>query len=183
MKTTERKKRRAYLQDFVKGADGDYGYVGTSYAYAGASRRDFLVRIAVCAVLAAASLFLEGTVRAPGMDHSPFVLLPYAASVVALLLLLWPAAGLLLTGDPVREYRYQRYVEPMMRRGAAFAVCEGLCAAGEIVCIALGGIGDMLGAAVGFFALCAVGAAAAVFLGRTVRTAAWKRIEKSFIDP
>ena len=181
MKNSGRKKRRAYLEDFAKNADGSYDYVGTAYAYDaenGLPRKSLLAAVSVCSALIAASVALEGTVRAPGTGNSPFVLIPYAACVITMLVMLWATVGLCFAGDPIREYRHERYVRPIKRRAVAFAIAEALCAVGEVVYIATNGVGDSLFAAIAFFALCALGAAAALFAGRTIASAKWTRIEK-----
>ena len=181
MKSTGRKKRRAYLQDFVRNADGTYEYVGTAYAYSaenGTPRKAFLARVAVCSAVCAASVALKGTVPSPGTDNSPFVLLPYAACAIAMLIFLWATAGILFSGDPIREYKLERAVRPIMRRAAAFAIAEGLCAVGETVFIIMNGVGDKLIGAIAFYALCALGAASAMYVGRTVSSAKWTKIER-----
>ena len=181
MKSSERKKRRAYLQDFEKNAAGRYEYIGAAYAYADGDRlprKLFLLRLIVCSALAAASVALMGTIRAPGMDNSPFVLLPYAVCVIAMLVLLWATVGICFAGDPIREYKHERCVLHIMRRAVVFAVAEALCAIGEIVCIAVNGVGDHLFGAIAFFVLCAVGAVSSLFAGKTIASAKWTKINK-----
>lgn len=181
MKKTERKKRRVYLQDFEKGADGHFEYTGASYAYEDenpVSRKAFVARLAVSLFAIAACAALKGSFKVPGMTGwggtSPIVLIPYAISLVAMLLLLWAGVGLCMAGDPIREYKYERCVEPLRRRSVFFAAAEGLCAVGEIVYIILYGVGENLVGAILFFALCAIAGAAAVFAGREVSRAKWK---------
>lgn len=181
MKISERKKRRAYLQDFEKDADGKYQYVGTLYSYSddnAVSYKAFVARSALCAAAVACGVALEGTVRAPGTDNSPIVLLPYAVSLIAMLVFLWAAIGLLFAGRRVREYRYERYAEPLWRRAVILAVGEGIAAAGEIVFIALNGVGERLFAAIAYLALCALCAAAALYSGRSAGAVKWKRIAR-----
>jgi hypothetical protein len=142
------------------------------------TRKAFVARVAVCSAASAACVALEGTVRAPGTDSSPFVLIPYAVSVIALLVFLWASVGLCFSPDPIREYKYERYVLPMKRRAVVFAIAEGLCAAGETVYLITGEKTDGVLYAALFYALCALGAFAAVFAGKTVASSKWKRIEK-----
>ena len=181
MKNTERKKRRAYLQDFEKGADGTFEYIGASYAYGEenpVSRRAFVTRIAVCLALVAVCAALEGTFKVPGMDNSPFVLIPYAISIITMIFFFWAGVGLCMAGEPIREYKYERCVVPMKRRSITLAVAEGLCAVGEIVCLIIDGAGDAIVEAIVFFALCALAGAAAIFAGRDVSRTKWKPIPK-----
>ena len=181
MKKTERKKRRAYLDDFTRDADGEYRYAGSVYELCegGVTRRGFLARIAVCFAVTVLCTAGQGTLPAPGTDNSPFVLIPFAASVIALLVLLWAEAGILFAEYPMREYKLTRYVKSLWRRSVVFAAIEAAVAVGEAVYLIVSGTDGKLPGAFALFAMCALGAASALYAGNTARRAEWNKIVRT----
>ncbi|MBR3639927.1 MAG: hypothetical protein IKN50_04910, partial [Clostridia bacterium] len=109
MKKTEKKKRRAYLDDFTKDPSGEYRYGGDVFKLeekSGLTRKGFILRIALSLAAAVAAVAGQGLIPAPGMDNSPIVLIPYALSLVALLVLLWAEAGILTSEYPMIKYKF-----------------------------------------------------------------------------
>ena len=91
--TSKNKKnnRRAYLNDFRKDETGTYVYCGAVYDYKGSeqSLRSLKVRLSALGALALAALLWAGLIPVPGMDHSIYILLPYAAALCGSVSVCW----------------------------------------------------------------------------------------------
>lgn len=129
----QRKKgRRAYLDSFHQTPSGDYIYTAAA-----------------------------GCFSAPGTGRCFYILLPYAAALIACVLAAWAAVRLAAGGVRLRQYVYDGTVKKLPRRTLAAAVLAGAAALGETVYLLLHGPeGLALGAAA--YLLCQLGAAAAM---------------------
>ncbi|MBQ6262309.1 MAG: hypothetical protein IJK58_02205 [Clostridia bacterium] len=186
MKKTERKKRRAYLDDFTRDPSGEYRYGGDVFTLdenAGLSRKGFITRIALSLAAAVGAAAGQGLIPAPGMDNSPIVLIPYALSLVALLVLLWAEAGILTAEYPMRKYKFDRHVRTLPVRAIVFASFEAAIIVGMTVHIAIYGVGGKILPAVFFYFFCVLGAVAALLAGHTAKTSSWVPVgKKSLVD-
>ena len=181
MKKTERKKRRAYLDDFRKDASGEYRYEGDVYALdesTGLTKKGFVLRIALSLAAAVAAAAGQGLVPAPGMDNSPIVLIPYALSLIALLVLLWAEAGAVFAEYPMRKYKYERHVRTLPVRAIVFASFEAAIIVCQTVHLAIYGAGGKTAAAIAFYLFCVFGAAAALYAGHTAKRSRWDPVPK-----
>lgn len=124
----EKRGRRSHLGDFSPTASGEYVYTGPTYVSQGLPPRPAMaLRWALslgCAVLAAAS----GCLPAPGMMDCFYVILPWAASLLAAASLVWAAARMAYWGQPLREYVYQKTVRALPLRCALTAAAAGAAA-------------------------------------------------------
>ena len=186
MKKTEKKKRRAYLSDFAKDSSGQYRYEGDVFTLderSPFSRKGFILRIALSLAAVVGSVLAEGLVPAPGMDNSPIVLIPFALSLVALLVLLWAEAGVLFAEYPMRKYKYDRHVKTLPARAIVFAAAECVLIVCQTVHVAIYGAGGKEPAAVAFYFFCILGAAASLYAGHTAKSSLWVHVpKKSRID-
>ena len=132
MADREKKKKRAYLDDFEKDLNGNYRYRGAHYRYAGEiPRGKALARLwALCgggaALTVAAGVLPGATARAP-----LYLELPYMA---ALVLALYAVVVLVRTtrgGDPMRAYIHEQTVQKLPSLCVASAVLCGMAAAGQ----------------------------------------------------
>ena len=181
MKKTEKKKRRAYLSDFAKDPSGEYRYEGDVYVLDERSQTDrkgLLLRISLSLAAAIGAVLGEGLVPAPGMDNSPIVLIPFALSLIALLVLLWAGAGILFSEYPMRKYKYERHIKTLPVRGIVFAAVEGALIVGQTVHILIYGSGGKIPAALAFYFFCVLGAVAALYAGNTAEASLWVPVEK-----
>ena len=88
----QRKKgRRAYLDSFHQTPSGDYIYTGATYSLANGSGRT-AVRLAVLGAAAVAAEAAAGCFSAPGTGRCFYILLPYAAALIACVLAAWAAS-------------------------------------------------------------------------------------------
>lgn len=157
----QRKKgRRAYLDSFHQTPSGDYIYTGATYSLANGSGRT-AVRLAVLGAAAVVAEAAAGCFSAPGTGRCFYILLPYAAALIACVLAAWAAVRLAAGGVRLRQYVYDGTVKKLPRRTLAAAVLAGAAALGETVYLLLHGPeGLALGAAA--YLLCQLGAAAAM---------------------
>lgn len=181
MKKTERKKRRAYLDDFTKDASGEYRYEGDVYALdesSGLTKKGFVLRIALSLAAAVGATAGQGLVPSPGMDNSPIVLIPYALSLIALLVLIWAEAGAVFAEYPMRKYKYDRHVRTLPIRAIVFASFEAAIIVCQTVHLAIYGSGGKSVGAIAFYLLSVLGAAAALYAGHTAKRSRWDPVPK-----
>ena len=180
--TSKNKKnsRRAYLNDFRKDETGAYVYRGAVYDYEGSkqSLRSLKVRLGVLGALSLAMLLWAGLIQVPGMDHSIYVLLPYAAALCNSVSVCWALGRFCAGGISLRAYLYEDSIEKLPVR-CAFTVCCSVAAlAGELVYILINGIGILHNGFIPFL-IQQIGCITSMFLLRSevMRTRWHKRSE------
>ena len=177
MSETKKKKRRAYLDSFRKNEEGTYDYTGSLYQYNGGShglRRSLIKLWGLCAVLMG-SLIAAGCISAPGMDNCFYVLLPYAAALMAGVSVLWALCRMTSGKNPLKEYVYEASVGKLPERAVMTAAFGAAAIIGEAVYICLHGMG---GKTVGFgvFVLLDFAAAgAALVMRREILRMSWTK--------
>ena len=135
--------RRAYLNDFQKDETGAYVYCGAVYDYEGSEQglRSLKVRLCALGALALAALLWGGLIRVPGMDHSIYILLPYAAALCGIVSVCWALERLCVGSVSLRAYLYQESIEKLPIRCIFTACCSMAALAGELAYILINGIG------------------------------------------
>ena len=172
-----KKNRRAYLNDFQKDATGAYVYTGAVYEYEGSAQslRSFKVRLSVLSALALIMLLWAGFIRVPGMDHSIYVLLPYAAALCGSSSVCWALIRLLSGGLSLRAYLYEESIEKLPIRSLFTACCCVFALAGELAYLFTNGISILHSGCIPFFIqqICCI---ASMFLLRSdVMRTKWHR--------
>lgn len=169
--------RRAYLDDFRKDETGAYVYSGTVYEYEGSehSLRSLKVRLSVLGILTLIMLLWSGLIRVPGMDHSVYVLLPYAAALCGSVSVCWALGRLCVGGVSLRAYLFQESIEKLPGRCIFTACCSGAALLGETVYILINGtdirdIGCIL-----FLVQQSVAIACALFLRSRIMRTRWRQ--------
>ena len=107
----DRKKKRAYLDDFEKDLNGNYQYRGAHYHYKGTkSRGRALAGLWVLCGGGAALVVAAGLV--PGATaYAPFwLLLPYMAGLLAAVYAVYLLVRLTAAGEPLRAYIHEQTV-------------------------------------------------------------------------
>ena len=135
----EKKRRKrgenSYLNDFHPNLAGEYIYSGTLYACAldETAQRGMRRALAALAAVQLAAVIASGSIPAPGMQNSFYVILPFLGEVVAAASVVWALAKLGTDWREVREYNYEKSVAVLPVRtvvAAGFAalgiVCEGI---------------------------------------------------------
>ena len=148
-----KKNRRAYLNDFQKDGTGAYVYTGDVYEYEGSNQslRSLKIRLSVLGVLALSMLLWAGLIRVPGMDHSIYVLLPYAAALCGSISVCWALMRLLSGGVSLRAYLYEESIEKLPIRSLFTACCCVFALAGELAYLIINGIGILHSNSIPFF--------------------------------
>ena len=121
----DRKKKRAYLDDFEKDLNGNYQYRGAHYHYKGTkSRGRALAGLWVLCGGGAALVVAAGLV--PGATaYAPFwLLLPYMAGLLAAVYAVYLLVRLTAAGEPLRAYIHEQTVLKL----------PGSCTAGGCTC-------------------------------------------------
>ena len=146
MEKKERKGRRAYLDDFRRTVDGEYIYIGATYAFQGeqSTRKRGLLRWGILAVGMVACAIVGGCIRAPGTVNCAYVLIPYAVGILAAFSVLWGYARMAKGGDPLRAYVYEATVPHFPLRTILTAVGGGGAILGELIYVILNGVQGLL---------------------------------------
>ncbi len=173
------KRRRAYLENFHKEQDGKSVYQGEQYTYQGSGgsgglRRELFRLWGWCAALLA-SLAAAGCITAPGMENCFYVLLPYAAGLMAGVSVCWALCRLTNGGDPLKAYVYEATVGALPLRSLLTALCAAACMVGEIVFAMRHGIGEKTAGFWGFLFFCALAVFLSAMLHRKIRSMRWEK--------
>lgn len=134
----DRKKKRAYLDDFEKDLNGNYQYRGAHYHYKGTkSRGRALAGLWVLCGGGAALVVAAGLV--PGATaYAPFwLLLPYMASLLAAVYAVYLLVRLTAAGEPLRAYIHEQTVLKLPDSCTLAAVLAGITAAAQLVQLAV----------------------------------------------
>lgn len=169
-------KRKAYLDDFHRSVDGEYVYEGEHYLYCGEKsyKRTMLALWALC-LASFAAVVLCGCIPAAGMSGCAYVILPYAASCIAVVSLCWAMANLAQGGKRLRAYTYEKTVKALPARAMLNLILCVLTLCGELVFLAINGAKGKLGATVLFIALELLAAAASFLIRRAMRSFTWEK--------
>lgn len=172
----DRKKKRAYLDDFEKDLNGNYQYRGAHYRYAGSKPRGRALAAlwALCgggAVLVLAAGFLPGATV-----HAPFwLLLPYMAGLLAAVYLLYVLMRLTIGGEPLRAYIHEQTAQKMPECCGLAAVFAAVTAAAQLVYLVLGA--GSLAARLGFTVLQGIAAVAFALGGKNAKALKYEKTE------
>ena len=124
-----RKKTRERIQHYHKNESGGYDFDGACYHWQDPSLRTPFLRngyIRIC--LGIGLMILAGCLPAPGADHAAYILIPYAAGIVAGVLSLLAFIRLSLEKEKLRDYVYDSSV--MKLPGRLVVSLAGSAAAG-----------------------------------------------------
>ena len=137
MAEKKRKGRRAYLDSYKKKEDGSYAYEGDLYVYVGSilasnspgngglkvgipkgnGLKKELTRLWILCGALLCTLLAAGCSTAPGPDSSAYVLLPYAANLVACVSVCWGMGRLAKGGNPMKAHVARPCLCHLFRRG------------------------------------------------------------------
>lgn len=133
----DRKKKRAYLDDFEKDLNGNYQYRGAHYHYKGTNPRPGTGRLWVLCGGGAALVVAAGLV--PGRDRLCAVLAaaPYMAGLLAAVYAVYLLVRLTAAGEPLRAYIHEQTVLKLPGSCTLAAVLAGITAAAQLVQLAV----------------------------------------------
>ena len=167
----DRKKKRAYLDDFEKDLNGNYQYRGAHYHYKGTkSRGRALAGLWVLCGGGAALVVAAGFVPGATAYAPVWLLLPYMAALIAALYAVVLLVRLTRGGARVRAYIHEQTAQKLPSLCRATAVLCAAASAGQGVAV-FAADAQLLWGMQGVFILfellsCAAFAAAAWFLKR-----------------
>ncbi len=168
-------KRRQYLNDFTQTVGGEYVYTGGFLRPAAEPERWAKWRRRLSALAAAAAAFVlgAGLLPAAGSAGCAYVALPFLALILCSFVKAWKTARLLLAGQAVREYVYEKTVAGLPGWIVAEAVSAAAVLAGECVYLLVRGFEGREAASIGFLVLTALVAAADLLTLRHFRKMSW----------
>lgn len=140
----KRKGRRAYLNDFHVGLNGEYTYTGPIYRYEGElPYRQALTRLRVLTAAMCLAMIGAGVVPAPSMvGFGNFYVVPFfMIELVGVALSAWSAYRLISGGEDLRAYVYEATVNKLPQRLEMTFFFAAACVAVNIVYICLNGFG------------------------------------------
>ena len=127
-----KKKKRAYLDDFEKEADGTYIYKGYLYRYKG-NWKENIRGLWIRTGLLIAAVVAAGLVPSAGMMNTAYVILPYTAQMTVSALFAFGVLKLSASGSEVKEYIYQRSYERFRPYLFMLFVLSAMTLAGELI--------------------------------------------------
>lgn len=128
-----------------------------------------MVRLAVPAAAAVACEVAGGCFPAPGNGRCFYVILPYAAALIACVMAAWAVGRLIAGGEQVREYVYDATVKKLPGRARAAAALAAATGAGEAVYLLLHGPEGMAAGAAAYLLCQGAAAGSMAALRRAAR--------------
>ncbi|MGM9521395.1 MAG: hypothetical protein ACI3VB_02835 [Oscillospiraceae bacterium] len=173
----KRRGRRAYLDDFVKNAAGEYVYTGAHYSLSGGKAAFKKAAALICAASAviAGLIIACGCIPAAGMDNCFYVIIPYAAGLISAGSVVWAACRLASGGNPMREYVYEATVLKLPLRCTvifAFSILTFLC---DVLFLILNGFDGKMTATIIFLAFELASGAASMWLKAYILGLSWSK--------
>lgn len=174
----QKKKRRAYLDDFKKNDSGDYVYEGAMYAFCerDESRKKMLAKVCgLCGALVFTAV-VNGFLPVPGLQNSAFVLLPFAVELIASISCCVAVGRIILNGKALREYVYQATVMKLPGRSAIALFGAGAALFGELLYLAQDFSQARSVYVLIFFVLQLASFGSALYLHRESKAQRWEKI-------
>jgi len=134
--------KRGYLSYFVKNAAGEYIYSGKLYSLNGEGYGAFIAKLSVLSFLSLASCVVSGSITAPGMTNSFYVIIPFILEIAAEVSVCWAACRFIVNKKPLREYIYDSVIKTVPLRALLAAVCALAGIISETVFVILNGAGE-----------------------------------------
>lgn len=150
--------KRSHLKDYVQGPDGAWEYRGLYWTWDREEERAaFFKRALICLALAAAALIACGFIPPAATGDAPYVLVPYAASAIALVVSALMVYRIAKEGARLRDHIHAANAVNLPGALIAGAVASGIAAVGAVVSVALGAGSLPLGALFALLLGCACG--------------------------
>ena len=119
MSKQKKKNRRAYLNDFRLGENGEYSYAGAEYTpipkNGKSVKRAFLEITSISAICTFLSV-LGGCIPSAGMLNCFYVIIPFICEIASVVSVLWIVCRMMYHGFPLREYIYTATAEKLTDR-------------------------------------------------------------------
>ncbi len=169
-------RRMAWAEEYEKAGDGSYVYKG-GFRECVSGEKEFLRSAKGLLLLSCAALLALGAggfLPKSGADGRPYIILPYAVSLVITLFSVWKCVENLRSKGRMKTYVYEKTVPRIPAfSGIAAALCA-LSLLGLAADAATGRLAGNVPSAAAFAVLLAVSGIAHAFLLRKARTVSWK---------
>ncbi|MBR3394208.1 MAG: hypothetical protein IKG76_00325 [Firmicutes bacterium] len=176
----DRKKKK--YTEFIETASGEIVYVGKYYVYNNENPLPYSryrTALALCCTGAAVLIAAAGLYRAPGMDRTIYVLLPYVFLLGFTALMCYRGAKVVRSGNPMRAFDYRNALQPMQHWALASAVFAAIMLVCYFVHLAkVGREGCGMAAVVSFPLMIALIAVSDLWLLRVCRKNGWHEAEE-----
>ncbi len=129
-------RRRDYVEDYQIDESGRYVFTGTTYRWP-VERKKFLRRQWLFSILVFGIQIAAGFIPGVGMNGRAWVLLPYAAALLAAGSVLWGTYELADGGDPLRDYNYKKSAAVLPFRGILVMIFSAAAVLGELINVLL----------------------------------------------
>ena len=176
MEENNKKKRRAYLDDFKQTAQGDYEYKGNHYVWDGTkeSLKKELIVLWIYAGVMIALIVAAGCLPVQSMINCVYVILPFTVCFICAVSVIWGLVRMTSGGATLRAYVYDATVEQIPLRAVGTMLGAAATIAGELVYLIRNGFEGKTAA---IFFLIALAAAFVLlyFLRIRMQKMCWKR--------
>ena len=174
----KRKGRRAFLNDFKVGGDGQYSYMGTVHRYGGKLPYNMvLARFAALGGALLLSLVGIGFIPAPSMTgYNNFYVVPlFVFELIAAFITEWAAVRFLVNGrkGELRAYAFEATVKRLPILGSITAFIAALGIPANIVYLAINGFEGRPIASFAVILLHAAAAASAFLIRKCTEATEW----------
>ena len=175
-------RRKKKYTEFIETASGEVVYIGRYYVYDVDNPlpyRRFRIALALACTGAAILIAAAGLYRAPGMDRTIYVLLPYIVLIGFTGLLCYRGAKVVGAGNPMRAFDYRNSYGTMQHWALASAVFAAILLVCYFVHLARSGTeGCSMAAVVSFPLMIAAHAASDLVLLWVTRKNLWHEAEE-----
>lgn len=147
MSKQKKKNRRAYLNDFTLGENGEYSYSGAKYTPTptdGKSTKRAFGELLVISVLSLVLSVIGGCIPSAGMLNCFYVILPFIGEIATVVSVLWIMCRILYHGFPLREYVSKATAEKLSDRCRFPMIFSALGMVCTILYIILNGFDNQL---------------------------------------
>lgn len=171
-----KKGRRSHLSDFQQTVGGEYIYRGSHRVFTGSQqqRKALLTRVTCLAIIMLTCSVVCGCIGVPGSINCFYVILPYAATLLSTVTMVWGLVKLIRGGDPLREYIYTASVQKFSLRGIVTMVLAALAIVCEVLYVTLNGTEGLTAGFVVFLLFHAVIFAGAFLWRCWIRPQLWR---------
>ena len=167
--------KKEYLNDFKKDDSGKYVNTGAHRSYEGGadSWRRTMIILWICCAVPAALLIAVGCIRNSGLLGNAFIILPYAAEMIVLFVIIWKMVRLTYGGTELRKYVHDSTVIHIPVYAGVAAAIAGIALAGIIISLITGTFsGSIAGIIIYILAQVSLGAGCLVIM-RMIRGMNW----------
>lgn len=175
MSNSQKKGRKAYLNNYKPKKGGGYEYIGKKYEYQGSEGfKKMLKKLWLLGGGAFVCMIASGCLTPPGASGSPYVVLPYAAGLVAGVSIVWALCRLSARGPSLETHVYEATIKALPRRGIAAMFFTAASLAGLAIYVFFNGFEQKLIHFLLFILFQILGMVLILFLYRYLKTAEWK---------